>query len=517
MAAQRDPFKIEFSPLPIPTEPPDAPGGSYFYLSREWTAYARGMLSYLGMRRFWQDAPEQYDQILAWVYMLLDEISLPTDTIEVPIYIPYEAENDYSDEECEDCAMACNCGNSANVRYCEDTGWEYKGGDGVWRAVPGSAGVPSVDEQEELEGEETPQPTISQNACEKAYALWDTLVQYMDAIEETTPTFDFNPIPIQMEQRQMSAWWVAMMKLHKPHLPVQTFNALYGLVYWFAPPNHHVVMDLFHAQQDLIRDEIICYWQDFLTKENRLSDEELDAVRNYKPETGIQYLDDMLQQTLKRVISTDFLKQQAVNYIRAGVHTCACVGNAPTPPPPAVPEGYGTIAVELVKSWGNSENPVASSPANLRTHEPEHGEIAAGGVYKTTEYGAAGNQGLGVLVSVPDGYRITKIYYTLYWVGTGSHVGSGRKVQEGFYNASELNGGFATIAEAELPASQFAAPTVSSGALPASQFIYMSYTTLGTQPGDPSAFRIQNLAFDIKKADNTWEMLKVAPGVLFPL
>ena len=68
-----------------------------------------------------------------------------------------------------------------------------------------------------------------------------------------------------------------------------------------------------------------------------------------------------------------------------------------------------------------------------------------------------------------------------------------------------------------MDASFLASPVVAGGALPASQFIYISYTTLGTQAGDPSAFRIQNIAFDIKKADNSWEMLKVAPGVLFPL
>ena len=117
MAAKRDPFKIEFSPLPIPTEPPDAPGGFYFYLSPQWAAYARGMLSYLGMRRFWQDAPEQYDQILQWVYQLLEEISLPTDTIEVPVEVPIYL-RDWEEEEADECGddycMCVKCGTAVH-------------------------------------------------------------------------------------------------------------------------------------------------------------------------------------------------------------------------------------------------------------------------------------------------------------------------------------------------------------------------------------------------------------------
>ena len=110
MSGRRDPFKVEFSPLPIPSESPSADGGSYFYLSRQWMAYVRGMVSYLGMRRFWQDAPEQYDQILQWVYQLLEEIDLPTDTIEIPVYVPNQWEDD---DDIEDDTM-CKCGNAVH-------------------------------------------------------------------------------------------------------------------------------------------------------------------------------------------------------------------------------------------------------------------------------------------------------------------------------------------------------------------------------------------------------------------
>lgn len=333
MSEWRDPFKIEFSPLPIPTEPPDAPGGFYFYLSRQWAAYVRGAISILGYRRFWQHEPEKYDLILQWVYQLLDEIELPVETIEVPIYIPSEDENDCEHEECEDCNMACNCGSSANVRYCEDTGLEYRGSDGVWRPIAVIADGVTPDDETPVG--ETPPPEINQNACEKAHALWDTLFRYMEAVEETVPVFDFDPIPVSIEMSQFSAWWVVNMSLRHPEMPIKKVQAaLYSMPQWFAAPNLHVEMDFLRANQDLLAADFTCAMYNSLSKEPKLTDSDLEKAYAYEWDTGREHLSNMMGATLHYLISEDHMKEQAALYVRAAIHTCDCLSDgAPTPPP----------------------------------------------------------------------------------------------------------------------------------------------------------------------------------------
>lgn len=343
-------------PVPIPQETdPFAEPGKWVFVNIEWLKIVLGTLSYALNDWYWTGSQDEASGVIQSTLKLIDGIGalLPPETVkEVIKFIESEP---YNECQCEgNCEMACNCTN--NVRYC-DGNLEYRGEDGLWHTldIASAANVPDEPAEEDLP------PVAGDNSCQKAWAVWEALEEYMDGLLATIPGWEVIPIPpeVVVSIPKNPIKWLYDFHKSYPELEYKTAATLVEMATWF-PYDFGEINEQWVGEKDTLRDEIVCAMQDVMTREPKLSDKEIQQFKDYTIFNASGNTLEVLYGIMKHVMSESRLKERATSYVMGAEKVCSCAGDEPYSPPDGTePPDEGCIKVypgELAQAFYNGES-----------------------------------------------------------------------------------------------------------------------------------------------------------------
>jgi hypothetical protein len=401
-------------PVPIPQETdPFAEPGKWVFVNIEWLPIILGTLSYALDDRYWTGSQTEASSVIQSVLQLIDGIGalLPPETvIEKPIYIESEPNN----EECEDCMATCNCGNAANVRFC-DGKLEYKDATGAWVSVPliADSVTPSTPTDEEL-----PEPS-SGIACAKAHALFDVVADYMEVLARTAPEAIDSPLGdfINFTVGNNNYIWYARFLADESSLPAKAWDFNIAVALWTYGLNMGDIDTLWQGVKEVMQENFVCEWQNKLGKLAKLETSELEAFRAIEWDSGNADLDKVLNGITTRIATSEHIKERVALYAQNGGYVCNCDGDTPIPPPATEPESgeFGLYAGEIVGSIATS-----MTPAGSRTHGTPRGTKVSETKYTAPPYDAGIDQHATIFVMWEATEMLTQVSLEMLWKYTGS-------------------------------------------------------------------------------------------------
>jgi len=369
--------------------------------------------------------------------------------------------------------------------------------DAVVGGVPiGSGGAPS------LPPIDPDAPINADNSCYKANAIADTFVAFIDAVFDawegagilfTSATSKFQRLypDYRVSNWNMNSFWLDHFTEDREDL-----NTLWD------------------GMKEDLHETFLCQMSFQMGKEVTLSDLDLAIVKGHSFYAGDGGIGDFITGA-KNLIPDAYWQEQAAYYTTGEIGTCDCVGDAPTPPPPDVPEGFTKIL------WIGAPSEFApTSPEFAPTPQALFDAAFAGAVQtgaqswesKVSQNGSNHALSLMFYFSHP-GARITNYKYTLDWEGGTSSM----TIHVNISRSALISENWTQLFERDnLPASDIASPVNDEiPGIAAGHYLWINYHILGDPAGKKLV--LSNVRFDIAADDGTWTRTNVLPGQLIQL